>query len=54
MCIAHNLNRLIALIRDKSGSDPLTDWFWRWARNVLGPFRPTILGKWAHPQRSAA
>jgi hypothetical protein len=54
MCIAHNLNRLIALIRDKSGSDPRTDWSWRRIGEVLGSFWAIILGKWTIPRRAAA
>ncbi len=54
MCIAHNLNRLIALIRGKSGSDPRMDWSWRQFRKVLGPFWATIFRKCALPRRSVA
>ncbi len=54
MCIAHNLNRLIALVRGKTGSDRRPDRSWRRLGEVLCPFRAPIFGKWAIPSRLAA
>jgi len=54
MCIAHNLNRLIALVRGKSGSNPRTNCPWRQLRKVFGSFWAIILEKWVPPILVAA
>jgi len=36
MCIAHNLNRLIALVQGDNGLYSLAHCSWRWAQSVLG------------------
>jgi transposase len=54
MCIAHNLNRLIALVRGKTGPDSLTGRLWRWAQKACELPWMAIVGKWPLAGRRAA
>lgn len=54
MCIAHNLNRLIALIQGDNSRDSLAYRTWRWARKLLGRFRAAAPAISAFPAQPAA
>ncbi|NIA22203.1 MAG: IS1182 family transposase [Anaerolineaceae bacterium] len=43
MCIAHNLNRLIALVQRDNGLDWLAYLAWRWSQKGLGRLRAAVL-----------
>ncbi len=54
MRIAHNLNRLIALVRGKTGSGSRTDGSWRRTVKVLDSFWTIIFEKLAIPRLAIA